>query len=537
MSYITRFQQAAPASKALVLALLCIFGPVVGATGVATAATGAPITDSTTGSIQQYDGQPSYIVHVESDSTLDEMREWANATDGRDIEQYQNASNSVLVSGPVSEVRNLNGFAGLMQAFGSAQLLEQMDGVEYVAANVILTTPDRPSGLTQTEWTSPVSSWNLFYKDHSTAADGIAFFDDSPRGTPADVRRYLNALDASTTGEGVVGAVADTGCYGSQPTGEVFGNGSEGSDVRISNASKSFVEPGNPTVNESGYSAVVDENGHGSWASGIIFANTTTNGTSTDEMDGFMPQGTLLCLQVLDDEGAGSTADIAQAIRYAADQDADFLSLSLGSPVWNEELSNAVAYAHDNGTMVFVATGNSAARGRSPGIATPADVDHAIAVGATNARPAANASRAYFSQYGSDRGSMDFSTGETRGESVDLVAPGFNVSAAVLNSNGIVVNKTLSGTSMSTPAVAGASGLVIAAHPDWGPEKTLKWLSQSATRVPNGSVHEVGHGYPNVTAAINERQTAETQSEAMTAEAEFRENLFALSESLLGGLF
>ncbi|WP_323677606.1 S8 family serine peptidase [Halorubellus sp. PRR65] len=537
MSYTTRFQAAVPASKALALALLCMFGPVVGATGVATAATGAPITDETTGAIQQYDGQPSYIVHVEDDSTLDDVREWANATDGRDIEQYQNASNSVLVSGPTSEVRKLGGLAAIMQIFGSATLLEQLDGVEYVAANTILTTPERPSGLRQGDWTSPTSSWNLIWKDDNTVADGIAFSGNSPPGTPADLRRYLHAMNASTTGEGVVGAVADTGCYGSTPTGEVFGDGAENSTLRISNASKTFTKQGNPTVDETGYGAVVDENGHGSWASGVIFANTTANGTSTDEMDGFMPDGTLLCLQVLDESGGGSTTDIAEAIRYAADQDADFLSLSLGSPVWNEELSSAVEYAHENGTMVFVATGNSAARGRSPGIATPADVDHAIAVGATNTRPAANASRAYFSQYGADRGNVDLSNGETRGESVDLVAPGFNVSAAVLNVNGIVVNKTLSGTSMSTPAVAGASGLVMAAHPDWSPEKTLEWLSQSATRVPNGSVHEVGHGYPNVTAAIDEQATPTTQREAMTAEAQFRQNLFALSESLLGGLF
>jgi subtilisin family serine protease len=528
----------ASSTKAITLALLCILAPTMGAMTV-TAATGNPVNEHGPGEIQQFEGQPSYIVAVEDNESISEVQDWAGGADEREIVAYRNASNYVVVAAPTITVRTFNvlSIQAFQQSIRDVAVLETMGGVEQVSPNLVFSTPRDVTTQTQDEWASPVWSVDLILQADSSIADGIAFSGDSPHGTPLDYREWANATSVDATGEGVVGAVADTGCYGSTPTGEVYGNGTAGSELRISNASKDFVAKGEPTIEEEGYSVGLDENGHGSWASGAIFANVTPSGSSTDEMDGVLPDGTLMCLPVLDESGSGETDDIARAIRYAADHDADFISLSLGSPAWNQELSDAVAYAHDEGTLVFVATGNSATYGRSPGIATPADTDGAIAIGASNARPPENASRAYFSQYGQDTGSADLSGGVTRGESVDFIAPGFNVSATVLNENGLVVNKTLSGTSMSTPYVAGSAGVVIAAHPDWEPATVVDWLEDSASPVPNASVHEAGHGYPDVHGAINKQDAAETQTAAMTTEARFRNNLFAVAEGLFGGFF
>ncbi|WP_457826737.1 S8 family serine peptidase, partial [Staphylococcus aureus] len=76
--------------------------------------------------------------------------------------------------------------------------------------------------------------------------------------------------------------------------------------------------------------------------------------------------------------GYGSVADIAEAIRFAANHGAKVINMSLGGSRGSKILGDAVKYAHDRGVTVVCAAGNEG-RGR---VGFPAAYPGAIAVAA-----------------------------------------------------------------------------------------------------------------------------------------------------------
>ncbi|WP_253521914.1 S8 family serine peptidase [Halorussus vallis] len=256
------------------------------------------------------------------------------------------------------------------------------------------------------------------------------------------------------------------------------------------------------------------------WTSSAVAANT-----SNDSHDGVVPGARLLVLKALSDDGSGSTSDIAEAIRYAADQNADVVTMSLGSPVYDEAIVSAVEYAYAHGVdVVTVAAGNSRFA-RSPGIASPGDAQDVITVGATNGSEPSHAASAYFSQYGPDSGATDLSTGMSRGASIDVVAPGMAtvVRVPVEDSSRTKLSK-LSGTSMATPMVAGGAALLVDAHPSWENKTFRDWIRDGAVAVPHAAETEVGHGMFNAANSISKTDPKTEQEGAMTKAAERRDD-------------
>ncbi len=172
-----------------------------------------------------------------------------------------------------------------------------------------------------------------------------------------------------------------------------------------------------------------DGNGHGTHCAGIAAA-VTDNGRG---IAGMAPNATIYAVRVLDDNGSGTLDDVANGIIHAADNGADVISLSLGAPVGATTLRNAVDYAWNSGSVVVAAAGNSGTSLPS----YPAYYDNAIAVAATDS----NDNKASFSNYGSW---------------VDVAAPGVDIYSTYTGSS----YRSLSGTSMATPHVAGLAGLL-----------------------------------------------------------------------------
>ncbi|RWZ58623.1 peptidase S8 [Halobacillus fulvus] len=172
-----------------------------------------------------------------------------------------------------------------------------------------------------------------------------------------------------------------------------------------------------------------DFDGHGTHVAGTIAAETG-NGIG---VAGMAPETKILPVRALGANGSGSLNDIADAIRYSADQDAEVINLSLGCDCDSQTLEDAVNYAWNSGSVVVAAAGNS-------GVSTtfePASYENAIAVGAVDS----NNNVAYFSNYGSW---------------VDVTAPGVDIVSTVLRGK----YDSYSGTSMASPHVAGLAALL-----------------------------------------------------------------------------
>jgi serine protease len=225
-------------------------------------------------------------------------------------------------------------------------------------------------------------------------------------------------------GRGVTVAVVDTGiaCYDADP----FHKGSDLQGTQCT-AGWNFVDD---------QAQAWDDQGHGTHVAGTI-AQTTDNGAG---VSGISHCSRLMPVKVLNEYGWGSSADVAQGIRWAATHGASVINLSLGS-AWRSELVEAVvAEALGKKVVVVAAAGNSAGS-----VGYPAAFPGVIAVAATNR----NDALAPFSN---------------RGPEIALAAPGVDVLQQTICNGGhdaCELFASHSGTSMASPHVAGAAALLV----------------------------------------------------------------------------
>ncbi len=481
------------------------------------------------------DGQPSFVVYLSDAGTLSDLQTWVEEDPDRTLQRVGPDQQWAVVSGPRAAAVSLGPIATARAAVSDPGVLledalSSRSFVEAVHPNLRhqRLTP-RTNLLAESQYEAPsvpLLQRNPLGDAKAANPSGIAFSGDANRTTMAESRDITGTDNVSTSGQGVRVAVIDTGA--NTANGRIFGNGTDGSDIRIDPDSKDFVD--NETVRANDLSVLSDGNGHGTWVASAIAANA-----SGTVHDGIAPDAQLLVLRALDDEGSGSTADIAAAVRYAVDNDADVISMSLGSPVYDPTLADALQYAEDNGVPVVVAAGNS--RQTTRWVGSPADADAAITVAATNGEAPSDAESAYFSQVGPDPGTTDGSSGATEGARVDVAAPGMSTVARVPTTTGAVTNSTLSGTSMATPMVAAGVANYLEANPDATTEDVRTWVREGARPIPSAGETEVGAGMLSVDLTVAEDAPAEDQDEARTTEAEQRDRLYrALSDSQGGPL-
>ncbi len=489
--------------------------------------------DPPTPDLQTYDGNPSFIVSYEAGETAPTaLQDWANASGDRQLIDLRNDSGTAVVAAPRSQIRPRTVF-GISLPTPFSTLLSERSYVERIDPNYLLDVDPVTSPLTAGEFDPPKQGLFAF-DDPEFPTEGLAFDGDVNASDLSVSRDATGASNVSATGSGITIAAIDTGT--NTADGQLFGNGSVGSSIRIDNASKSFITGESVNATAGDFDAIADGDGHGTWVSAAIAANA-----STDALDGMAPDSDLLVLKALADDGSGSTADIAAAIRYAADQDVDLISMSLGSPLWSQPLTDAIDYAHEQGvSAVVVAAGNSRAT-RSPGIASPGDYAPVITVGATNGSAPGSAWSAYFSQTGPDTGATDASDLESRSADVDVVAPGFKITAKTASTEGFLSNSTLSGTSMGAPIVTGNLALALAANSTlagWNHSRVHAAVLATARFVPNAAAVEAGAGMIAGDNLADGTVPETSQAEAMTAAAEQRDAYYRAfePEGWLGGL-
>ncbi|MDE6501316.1 MAG: leucine-rich repeat protein [Ruminococcus sp.] len=203
---------------------------------------------------------------------------------------------------------------------------------------------------------------------------------------------------------------------------------------------------------------------------GTHVAGTVVDCTSDLNID-IMP------VRVLDENGSGSVLNVGNGIRYAAENGADVINLSLGGKGSSRYIDDSVEYAVEIGATVVVAAGNDSNNTKNY---YPAHLDNCIVVSACDSEN----QKAKFSNYG---------------ESVDVTAPGVNIKSCIPGGN----FKTLSGTSMATPHISAAAAMIKYADPQATPaqiEQKIKDISLDLG--DTGKDVYYGYGLPKLSKLI-----------------------------------
>lgn len=202
-------------------------------------------------------------------------------------------------------------------------------------------------------------------------------------------------------------------------------------------------------VNKSG--ALADYNGHGTHCAGIAAA-VGRNGLG---IIGANPDARIMALTALQSNGKGDVATIIKAIDYAAANGAQIISMSLGTYAPSMALEEALGRAYQT-SLIVAAAGNDGLclnhahpkRGQmEPMPMFPAAYTFVLGVQAS----ARGGSLAGFTNYDDD-GPVFSQYSEEKLYNYELTAPGAGIMSTYPNGQ----YKSLNGTSMATPLVAGA---------------------------------------------------------------------------------
>ncbi|MBI5079416.1 S8 family peptidase [Candidatus Wolfebacteria bacterium] len=171
-----------------------------------------------------------------------------------------------------------------------------------------------------------------------------------------------------------------------------------------------------------------DDNGHGTHVAGIAGAIDNEIGVI-----GASPQIDLYAVKVLDRRGSGYLSDVIEGLDWAIANGMQVVNMSLGTSADVLSFHEAVQRVNAAGIVQVAAAGNSGGA-----VNYPAAYPEVIAVSATDS-------------------SNNIASWSSRGPEVDLAAPGVNIYSTYKGQT----YKTLSGTSMASPHVAGAAALVL----------------------------------------------------------------------------
>jgi serine protease len=232
--------------------------------------------------------------------------------------------------------------------------------------------------------------------------------------------------------------------------GEIAGNG-------IDDDGNGFIDDvhgwnfSNNTNDPTGNTATPQSAAHGTHVAGIA-AGVTDNSVGVSSISWncrFMPVNA--SHPTID----WSIAHGYEAIAYAAANGADIINCSWGGLGGASSFEqDVIDFAYANGTLVVAAAGNNQ-NNNDFNQHYPSGYQHVLSVGAIN------------------KSSDDIAGFTNYGISVNVFAPGVNILSTTPNNN---YSSNYSGTSMSSPLVAGLAGLVKTQNPDWNVDQVREQI-------------------------------------------------------------
>ncbi len=266
-------------------------------------------------------------------------------------------------------------------------------------------------------------------------------------------------------GTGVTIAVIDTGIDSSHP--DLAGTVIDGVDF-----SSVGVPKGTSGVGSSAF--------HGTMVASLIAGQ----GSGESGVIGVAPGAKLLSISIgLGVPGSDTDAQIAQAVKWAVDNEADIINLSLtrNSQTWPKSWDEAFSYAFDNDVIVVAAAGNRTDKSSRP--SAPATIPGVVSVGGvTKAKEPAEAS--------------------TAGLGVAISAPAEDLLGSYPGEG----YRVWDGSSAAAPIVSGLLALMSQADPNATANDLIERLISSATDLGEpGFDANYGHGLIDPAAAIKSK--------------------------------
>ena len=354
-------------------------------------------------------GTGSFIA-LSSDSSRSPNQLAANSTEIEELKPVDFVSNIpfernedyVIISVEASRVKELNTELELVLGEPASVIGVNKNNTTFVVPASVASQITNPAGLTVIADT-PMKSIAEQTPVPSWGLDRIDAVDVA----------LDNSYKYVSTGSGALIYVIDTGVYSSHSdlSGRVI-------------SGYTAINDGNGTQ---------DCNGHGTHVAGTVAGKTY----------GVAKAATIVAVRVLDCAGSGFSSSVVAGINWAVASHPGgpgIINLSLGGGA-NSAVDDAVAAATRAGLVVVAAAGNSGADACQ---FSPARAPSAITVGATDQSD----NRASYSNFGS---------------CVDMYAPGSGITSAWIS--GSTSTRTISGTSMAAPHVAGLAARLTQSQP------------------------------------------------------------------------
>lgn len=277
---------------------------------------------------------------------------------------------------------------------------------------------------------------------------------------PNDVERINADTLKNRTGEGVNVAVIDSGIERDHP------------DL------KENIKGGRSMVTDDP-SNWTDEFGHGTHVAGTVAAPRNGEGVV-----GVAPDANLYAVRVLTQERGGMDEIIAGVdwVGSSDSPDIDVANMSLGGPAFfgEEPMHEAIKGATNNGVTFTVSAGNSSADAEDY---VPAKFDEVITVAAmadSDGKPGGKGPKLDLGDKAEPMADDSFASFSNYGSTLDIIAPGVKV----LSSWAGKKYKEISGTSMSSPMVAGTAAVLVGENEDLSPREVQNRLVNTAAPAP-----------------------------------------------------
>jgi thermitase len=232
-----------------------------------------------------------------------------------------------------------------------------------------------------------------------------------------------------------------------------------------------------------------DDEGHGTHVAGIIAAE----GNNSTGVSGVCPNCKIMPMKFLDQDGFGDTFGAVESMKFAIKNNASVINNSWGGEEQNIFIQDVINQAHSKNIVVVAAAGND----NTSTPMYPASMNHVISVSSITR----TGNRALFSNFGS---------------TIDLTAPGEQILSTFPPNTDLGVGCSdnsystandgygyCSGTSMSSPAIAGCAALIKTVRPSLNGDEVEQLLKNTAKDVGSpGRDDNFGNGIIDCKAAI-----------------------------------